>query len=29
MAQLEIDERILTELIVNALVHRDYYINSF
>jgi len=25
---LEIDERILTELIVNALVHRDYYINS-
>jgi predicted HTH transcriptional regulator len=28
MAQLEIDERILTELIVNALVHRDYYINS-
>jgi len=28
IAQLEIDERILTELIVNALVHRDYYINS-
>jgi len=26
--ELEIDERILTELIVNALVHRDYYINS-
>ncbi len=25
---LEIDERVLTELIVNALVHRDYYINS-
>ena len=25
---LEIDERIITELIVNALVHRDYYINS-
>ncbi len=24
----EIDERILTELIVNALVHRDYYIQS-
>lgn len=28
IAQLEIDERILTELIVNALVHRDYYINA-
>lgn len=27
-AVLEIDERILTELIVNALVHRDYYINA-
>ena len=26
--ELEIDERILTELIVNSLVHRDYYINS-
>ncbi len=26
--ELEIDERVLTELIVNALVHRDYYINS-
>lgn len=26
--ELEIDERILTELIVNALVHRDYYIQS-
>lgn len=26
--KLEIDERVLTELIVNALVHRDYYINS-
>lgn len=25
---LEIDERVLNELIVNALVHRDYYINS-
>ena len=25
---LEIDERVLTELIVNALVHRDYYIQS-
>ncbi len=25
---LEIDERIITELVVNALVHRDYYINS-
>ena len=27
-ATLEIDERILIELIVNALVHRDYYIQS-
>lgn len=27
-AVLEIDERVLTELIVNALVHRDYHINS-
>lgn len=27
-AQLEIDERVLSELIVNALVHRDYYILS-
>jgi predicted HTH transcriptional regulator len=25
---LEIDEEVLSELIVNALVHRDYYINS-
>jgi len=25
---LEIDERVLGELIVNALIHRDYYINS-
>ncbi len=28
LGKLEIDEIILTELIVNALVHRDYYINS-
>jgi predicted HTH transcriptional regulator len=28
LGQLEIDEIILTELIVNALVHRDYYINA-
>ena len=27
-AILEIDERVLIELLVNALVHRDYYINS-
>ncbi|MFK5976245.1 MAG: putative DNA binding domain-containing protein [Sulfurovum sp.] len=27
-AKLEIDETIFTELIINALVHRDYYINS-
>jgi len=26
--KLEVDERVLTELIINALVHRDYYINS-
>lgn len=26
--ELEVDERVLTELIVNALVHRDYYINA-
>jgi len=26
--ELEIDERVLIELIVNALVHRDYYIQS-
>lgn len=26
--KLELDERVLTELIVNALVHRDYYIQS-
>ncbi|WP_069469977.1 RNA-binding domain-containing protein [Candidatus Marithrix sp. Canyon 246] len=25
---LEIDEEVLGELIINALVHRDYYINS-
>jgi predicted HTH transcriptional regulator len=28
LGQLEINEIILSELIVNALVHRDYYINS-
>lgn len=28
LGKSEIDERILTELIVNALVHRDYYIQS-
>ena len=27
-AVLEIDERVLGELITNALIHRDYYINS-
>ncbi len=27
-AILEIDEEVLAELIINALVHRDYYINS-
>ena len=27
-AKLEISEIVLTELIVNALIHRDYYINS-
>jgi len=26
--KLEISERVLTELLVNALIHRDYYINS-
>ncbi len=26
--QLEIDERVFSELLVNALVHRDYYIQS-
>ncbi len=26
--ELEIDKQVLTELLVNALVHRDYYINS-
>ncbi|MCK5665762.1 MAG: hypothetical protein KAI17_19875, partial [Thiotrichaceae bacterium] len=26
--KLEISERVLTELVVNALIHRDYYINS-
>ena len=26
--KLEIDEVVLTELIVNAFIHRDYYINS-
>ncbi len=28
LGKLEINEIILSELIVNALVHRDYYINS-
>ncbi len=28
LGKLEIDEVILSELIVNALVHRDYYISS-
>lgn len=27
-AKLEINKEVLTELIVNALVHRDYYINA-
>jgi len=27
-AKLEIQKEILTELIINALIHRDYYINS-
>ncbi len=27
-AKVELDERVFTELIVNAIVHRDYYINS-
>jgi len=27
-AKLEIHQEVLTELIVNALVHRDYYINA-
>ncbi len=27
-AKLEIDQTIFTELIINALVHRDYYISS-
>jgi predicted HTH transcriptional regulator len=26
--KLEIDQEVLSELIVNALIHRDYYINS-
>jgi len=26
--KLEIDETIFTELVINALVHRDYYINA-
>ena len=26
--KLEINKEVLTELIVNALIHRDYYINS-
>jgi predicted HTH transcriptional regulator len=26
--KLEIDQRVITELLVNALVHRDYYIQS-
>lgn len=25
---LEIDERVLGELVINALIHRDYYINT-
>jgi len=27
-AKIELDERVFTELIINAMVHRDYYINS-
>ncbi|MEA3229232.1 MAG: putative DNA binding domain-containing protein [Campylobacterota bacterium] len=27
-AKVELDERVFTELIINAIVHRDYYINS-
>jgi len=27
-AKLEINQEVLTELVVNALVHRDYYINA-
>jgi predicted HTH transcriptional regulator len=27
-AKIELDERVFIELIINALVHRDYYINS-
>lgn len=27
-AKLEIDERIFVELIINALIHRDYYMQS-
>jgi predicted HTH transcriptional regulator len=27
-AKLEIEETIFTELVINALVHRDYYINA-
>jgi len=27
-AKIELDERVFTELIINAIVHRDYYINS-
>ncbi|MDE4971834.1 ATP-dependent DNA helicase, partial [Francisella tularensis subsp. holarctica] len=26
--QLEVNESALTDIVVNALVHRDYYINS-
>ena len=28
LGKLEIDEIVLSELIINALIHRDYYINS-
>ena len=27
-AKVELDERVFTELIINAIIHRDYYINS-
>ena len=27
-AKVELDEQVFTELIINAIVHRDYYINS-
>jgi predicted HTH transcriptional regulator len=26
--KIELDERVFTELIINAIIHRDYYINS-